>query len=132
MTKQIQLAKIPVKWFKIIKKWIQINRIKTHFFESVSHKNNKIKILKTHNGNYNFSGNDFTNKKNTVGVIYVVRDPRNLITALSHHYELTLDEAFSFLTNERKIIFPINIENNKKNIKEIDKRNVLIIYKFIW
>ena len=81
---------------------------------------NKLRIFKTHNGNYNFSGNDFTNKKNTVAVIYIVRDPRNLVTSLSHHYELTLNEAFNFLTNKKKIIFPLNnnLEKNKNNERE--------------
>ena len=39
----------------------------------------KLRIFKTHNGNYNFLGKDFTNKKNTLAVIYIVRDPRNML-----------------------------------------------------
>ena len=50
----------------------------------------EIRILKTHNGNYNFLGKDFTNKKNTLGVIYVVRDPRNIIASISNHYQLNI------------------------------------------
>jgi len=52
---------------------------------------------------YTYS-NKFTDKLNTLAAIYIVRDPRNLITSLSYHYELSLDEAFNFLTNKRKII----------------------------
>ena len=55
----------------------------------------------------------------------MVRDPRNLITSLSHHYELSLDEAFGFLANKRKIIFPINLGEEKKDIKENEDFNFL-------
>ena len=67
--------------------------------------NNKTNILKTHNALCTINQNDFTNKQNTIGAIYVVRDPRNVITSLSHHYELTIKDAFDFLTNEKKNIF---------------------------
>ena len=85
----------------------------------------KTHILKTHNALCSINGNNFTDKFNTSAVIYVVRDPRNLISSLAHHYELSLEEAFSFLTNKRKIIFPLNIENNKKNIKAREDFNFL-------
>ena len=93
--------------------------------QKIINRDKKIHILKTHNALCSINGNNFTDSFNTTAVIYIVRDPRNLITALSHHYELSLDEAFSFLTNKRKIIFPINIENNEKDIKESEDFNFL-------
>ena len=50
-------------------------------------------------------GNSFTDKTNTLASIYIVRDPRNVITSIANHYEFTLDNALEFLTNKRKIIF---------------------------
>ena len=85
----------------------------------------KIHLLKTHNALCSINGNNFTDKFNTSAVIYVVRDPRNLITSLVHHYELSLDEAFSFLTNKKKIIFPINAEKREKDIKDREDFNFL-------
>jgi len=41
--------------------------------------------------------------------------PRNLVTSLSHHYELDYKNAIKFITNKRKIIFPKTL-NNKKDI----------------
>ena len=42
----------------------------------------------------------FTNEDNTLGVIHVVRDPRNVITSVKNHFFLqTYDEALEFLTN---------------------------------
>ena len=67
--------------------------------------NNKTNFLKTHNALCTIEKSPFTNKRNTIGVIYIVRDPRNVITSLSNHYEITIEEAFDFFTNEKKIIF---------------------------
>ena len=64
----------------------------------------KLRIFKTHNGNYNFSGNDFTNKKNTLGVIYIVRDPRNIISSLSNHYQHDFKFSTDFLLNEKSFL----------------------------
>ena len=50
------------------------------------------------------NGNKFTDQFNTLAAIYIVRDPRNLITSLVHHYEFSLEQAFSFITNKKKII----------------------------
>ena len=63
---------------------------------------NKIKLFKTHNALCKINGNSFTNSKNTLGAIYVVRDPRNVITSLANHYEINLDQAFEFMTTEQK------------------------------
>ena len=62
--------------------------------------------------------NKFTDQFNTIAVIYIVRDPRNLITSLAHHYELSLKESFSFLANKRKIIFPKNFVKEDKSINK--------------
>ena len=93
--------------------------------QKIINRDKKIHILKTHNALCSINGNNFTDSFNTTAVIYIVRDPRNLITALSHHYELSLDEAFSFLTNKKKIIFPINVEEKKKDINDREDFNFL-------
>ena len=71
------------------------------------------------------NNNKFTDKFNTLASIYIVRDPRNIITSLSNHYELTLEESFNFLTNKKKIIFPKNINVNKKENEDPDDFNFL-------
>ena len=65
----------------------------------------KIHFLKTHSSMCNLEGNSFTDKANTIAAIYVVRDPRNVITSIANHYEFSINDAFEFLTNKRKIIF---------------------------
>ena len=56
-------------------------------------------FLKTHNALCTIENNPFTNKNNTKAAIYVVRDPRNVITSLSHHYDMDIEESFNFLTD---------------------------------
>ena len=75
----------------------------------------KIRILKTHNGNYNFLGKDFTNKKNTLGVIYVVRDPRNIISSISNHYQLNIEQSVNFLINLDNFSISNSVFNNKSS-----------------
>ena len=102
---------------RISKNWISSQKI--------INQDNKIHFFKTHNAMCTINGNKFTDKFNTLAAIYVVRDPRNLITSLANHYELSLDKTFSFLTNKRKIIFPVNLREEKKDIKEHEDFNFL-------
>ena len=71
--------------------------------QELINKDNKLKFLKTHNILGAIDNNKFTNKKNTLGAIYIVRDPRNIITSLQNHYELDKDEALKFILNEKNI-----------------------------
>ena len=93
--------------------------------QEIINKDKKIHLLKTHNAMCEINGNKFTDSSNTISVLYIVRDPRNLITSLSHHYKMTLDQSFEFMTNKRKIIFPINTLKNNKNNKDPEDFNFL-------
>ena len=64
---------------------------------------NELIFLKTHAALVKINNIPFTNNKNTLGAIYVVRDPRNIVTSLSNHYQLTFDESLEFMTNKKKI-----------------------------
>ena len=66
--------------------------------------NNKLNFFKTHNILGSINNNSFTNKQNTIGAIYIVRDPRNVLTSLQNHYELSKDDALKFMLNEKKYI----------------------------
>ena len=93
--------------------------------QEIINKDKKTHFLKTHNALCSINGNNFTDKFNTSAAIYVVRDPRNLITSLSHHYELSIEKAFNFLSNKRKIIFPLNIEEKAKDTENREDFNFL-------
>ena len=59
-----------------------------------------ILFVKTHSTLQSINGNQFTNLDNTIGAIYVVRDPRNVVTSYSNHYETSIEQAANdMLTN---------------------------------
>ena len=66
---------------------------------------NKIKFLKTHNALVKLGQNDFTNRKNTLGGIYIVRDPRNVLDSMSRHFQINHDKALSVMQNENNYIY---------------------------
>ena len=65
-------------------------------------KKNKITLLKTHSAICKINGNSFTNKENSIGAIYIVRDPRNVITSISNHYQISIEDAFQFMKDEKR------------------------------
>ena len=67
--------------------------------------NKKLKFFKTHNVFGKLNNYDFTNSQNSIGCIYVVRDPRNVITSLKNHYQLNDEQAFKWMTNEKNFIY---------------------------
>ena len=75
-------------------------------------KNGKINFFKTHNILGAINNINFTNNKNTIGAIYIIRDPRNVITSLQNHYELSSNEALEFMLNEKKYIYDHHVEND--------------------
>ena len=82
-----------------------LNEIKKYWIVSQDKINldNKIKFLKTHQINCKIDDYNFTNKSNTCATIYIVRDPRNLVTSISNHYDKTIQEAKEFLTTSRTL-----------------------------
>ena len=96
-------------------------------------KDKKIRFFKTHNILGAINGNSFTDKSNTIGALYIIRDPRNILTSLQNHYELTQDEALKFMLNEKKFIHDFHKENDfsdfqfisswEKNYKSWIKQN---------
>tara|TARA_B100000795_G_scaffold104522_1_gene77112 strand:+ start:32 stop:907 length:876 start_codon:yes stop_codon:yes gene_type:complete len=83
---------------EVIKNWVAS--------QDIINLDNKIKFFKTHNfacKRYNEvdkKSYSFTDLNNTLGVIYIVRDPRSIITSLKYHFSLKdYDEAFKMMDN---------------------------------
>ena len=66
--------------------------------------NDKPVFLKTHSALCTFEKNIFTNPTNTKAVIHVVRDPRNVITSLAHHYSEDIEGSYKFMTTRNMLI----------------------------
>ena len=74
---------------------------------------NKIKFFKTHHVMCNYKNHSFTNYEKTFGTIYVVMDPRNVITSLKNHFTKdNYEEAKRFIMDKRKI-FGRNLDEKK-------------------
>ena len=62
--------------------------------QELFNKKNAIQFFKTHSFLFNFNKNyPFTNFDNTLGVIYIVRDPRNVVTSLSKFKSLIFSNS---------------------------------------
>ena len=68
---------------------------------------NSLRFFKTHNSFGALNNNQFTDKKNSIGGIYIIRDPRNVITSLKNHYELNDDQALEWMMNEKNFIYDV-------------------------
>ena len=60
----------------------------------------EIKFFKTHHINCKIGEHPFTNNNNTLGTIYVVRDPRNLVNSFVNHYQIDKKAAKNFITSK--------------------------------
>ncbi len=104
---------------------------------------NKLKIFKTHSAFWKTAEDTFTNIENTLGVIHIVRDPRNVITSIKNHYgKNSYKESLDFMINEKKFIGAKNTQeefdiptlisswsNHYNSWKKFKKNYLLIKYE---
>jgi len=99
-------SKIYLKYFT--KDFSDIKKISEYWISAQERINlfneNKSVLLKTHSALCTLENNSFTNKQNTQAVIYIVRDPRNVITSISNHYSLSIEESYDFMIDNKKIL----------------------------
>ena len=79
--------------------------------QEIINKEKKIKFFKTHNIYGSLNNTDFSNKYNSIGAVYIIRDPRNVLTSMMNHFEMNKDEALTFMLNEKKFTY----DHFKKN-----------------
>ncbi len=71
---------------------------------------NSIQFLKTHSYLFNIENNPFTNLEYSLGVIYIVRDPRNVVLSNSNHNSQSDEKSAEDLIKGNAI-------GDKKNVK---------------
>ena len=81
----------------------------------------KIRFFKTHNIYGSVNNFHFTNRENSIGCVYVVRDPRNVITSLKNFYEMNDNQAFKFITSKSQYIYDFHkfVENGYSDFQLI-------------
>ena len=82
----------PKNFEDVAKNWIAVQ-------EKIN-SNKKINFLKTHNASGGLENSPFTNKKNTLGAIYLVRDPRDVLVSYSRHLELSIDKTLELVLED--------------------------------
>jgi len=74
---------------EVIKNYIKVQ-------ESINNKN-EVQFLKTHSYLFNIDGNAFTDLNNSLGSIYIVRDPRNIVSSLANFLNVSPMDAADHL-----------------------------------
>ena len=87
-----EINESPKNFEEVTKLWITMqNKINL---------NNNINFLKTHNAFGNLNNNHFTDKKNTLGAIYLVRDPRDVLISYSKHMGNKIEETLKYILED--------------------------------
>ena len=68
--------------------------------QKILNKKDSIMFLKTYSCFVNTNKFKFTDRHNTLGVIYIVRDPRNIIPSHSRDFKVTEDQSLKYLLSE--------------------------------
>ena len=82
------------------KQWLPIQR--------EINKDKKIRFFKTHSFLGNYQGNQFTSPETTLGAIYIVRDPRNVLSSLKNHYSFDDDKALKMIKDKTRSLMSNN------------------------
>jgi len=77
---------------EIAKNWINM--------QSLINLNNKPNYLKTHNAMCSINNYQFTNDENTIGAIYVVRDPRDIAISYSNFLNKEIDDTIEYILSD--------------------------------
>ena len=76
---------------EVIKNYVKVQ-------ESINVKNS-VQFFKTHSYLFNIENNPFTDLNNSLGVVYIVRDPRNVVLSASHHNQKSHEKTVDDLIN---------------------------------
>ena len=111
MFPQISLMKEIVKKNDIIKNPFNISKYWLDLQKNVKIENGNVIFFKNHNALVSINSNEFTNHDHTLGAIYIVRDPRDVVVSYSHYKNESYDKVINDLC-ERKVSYNIRSIDN--------------------
>jgi len=103
------------------KQWVPIQR--------EINKDKKIRFFKTHSFLGNYQNNEFTSPETTLGAVYIVRDPRNVLTSLKNHYSFDDDKALEMITDKSRSLMSNNGSHASLNFISSWAENYLSWFK---
>lgn len=77
----------------------ETTRLRAALFQSITSNDADINLIKTHNQNEKAFGIQLIPSELTMGAIYIVRDPRDMVLSYASHHGLTIDRAISGIDN---------------------------------
>ena len=95
---------------EIVKNYINVQR------QINTKDKNSIRFIKTHSGLRNINGYPFTDLHNSLGAIYIVRDPRSVAKSYANHNQMSLERA-----SDRMLEDKATLGGLKNPINEADK-----------
>ena len=101
--------------------------------QELFNKKDSFGFVKTHNMLYNYKKKyPFTNLDNTLGAVYLVRDPRNVVLSYSRHLDVSIDETVKFVTTGKGIKNDImgNWSENYRSWKVLAEYNRYLLIKY--
>tara|TARA_B100002003_G_scaffold234029_1_gene247476 strand:+ start:333 stop:1178 length:846 start_codon:yes stop_codon:yes gene_type:complete len=96
---------IDTKDYEDLKNLKVISRYWTEAQKNASIIDGDFAFFKTHNANIEVDNYKYTNEENTMGLIYLVRDPRDVAVSYAKHKGINIDEIIEIITNEKTITF---------------------------
>ena len=107
-------------------------------------KKNDIQFIKTHSYLFNIDNNAFTDLNNSLGVIYIVRDPRTVAISYSHHINKDIQFTKNHLINgwkigghkesnniaDQTIVYTGNWANNYNSWKSFKSPNKYLLIRY--
>ena len=77
---------------------------------------NSVRFIKTHSGLSGINGHQFTDLKNSLGVIYMVRDPRSVVKSYANHNQMSLERV-----SDRMLEYGATLGGIKNSINDVDR-----------
>ena len=79
---------------EVIKNYIKV--------QAKLNKKKSLQFFKTHSALFNINNNAFTDLENSLGVIYIVRDPRNIVTSWAYHNSLSIQDSCDYMIFQKE------------------------------
>ena len=96
-------------------------------------KKDSVGFVKTHNMLFNYKKKyPFTNLDNSLGVIYLVRDPRNVSLSYARHLDVSIEQTVKFVTLGKGLQYDImgNWSENYRSWKVLAEYNRYLLIKY--
>lgn len=106
--------------------------------KKINFNNKEIKFLKTHSCLHKINNVNFTDFKNSLASIYIVRDPRNVVTSFANHFSVSIAEAANKMMDDKNYLnktqlmhktFVSSWNVNYNSWKQFNKKLLVIKYE---